>query len=134
MASPEEMTRSVLHWDTVTSGATIDRQFFDNSSVSVEKLAHEVAVSVESHVLTDSRLSKHRAYLHVPSSWWQMFKRDHFPKWAQRWSPVRTTRWFVDVDLREKMIFPEAKYSYPETLGKPVVVQHVEGESWYDSQ
>jgi hypothetical protein len=54
-----------------------------------------------------------------PASWFQMFKRQHFPVWAVRRWPIRTKSHTRIVLLRLRQLYPEAPA--PANFGRPIV-------------
>lgn len=53
----------------------------------------------------------------TPSSWWQMLKKEHFPKWFLKRYPVKYTK----TELTIKTLYPKLKTRIPLDLMGPVV-------------
>lgn len=66
---------------------------------------------VQLHMSWQVAVKKATDPLKVPSSWWQHFKRDHFPAWALK-------RWPVKYDLHwAHQILPAVRLPEPELGG-----------------
>jgi hypothetical protein len=48
----------------------------------------------------------------TPKTWWQMFKRDYFPKWLLEKYPIKTDRHEVSV----KTVYPHLKTKLPSKI------------------
>lgn len=57
----------------------------------------------------------------IPATWWQHFKRDHFPNWLVRRFPVRTIALTATLTCVPKAIYPRAKIKF----GEPTYKFHV---------
>ena len=65
----------------------------------------------------------HELVYRTPASWWQMFKRDRFPKWALRHWPVQEH--IERVIIKDLFPFPTVKYPPPE-LGPEIRIVRME--------
>ena len=66
----------------------------------------------------------------VPATWWQHWKRDHAPRWAQRRWPVRYQTFTLTVDLTRWIKYPWADIPvYPDRLGKPIIFDQLDSST-----
>lgn len=79
--------------------------------------------------MTDSVAYQFRAYVlgetqkpitfdAFPTSWWQMLKRDHAPKWFLKRFPVKSKAVTIDA----KVLYPDLKISVPQKQSRVTVV------------
>lgn len=54
----------------------------------------------------------------MPTSWWQMFKRDVMPRWFKKMFPVESRR----VTIEAKTFYPDLKISVPNNQSRVCVV------------
>lgn len=85
--------------------------------------------------LTDAVVYQFRAYVlgesqkpiqfeGVPTSWWQMLKRDHAPAWFLKRFPAKCKTVTIDA----KVFYPDLKVSVPTRESRICVVFHVRQE------
>ena len=83
--------------------------------------------------LTDSVVYQFRAYVlgesqkpitfdSVPTSWWQMLKRDHAPRWFVKRFPVKSKTVTIDA----KVFYPDLRVSVPTRESRMCVVFHAQ--------
>lgn len=90
------------------------------ADVLAEKLAEE----------TFTVSFKEPVYFFVPTSWWQMLKRNHFPRWwLRRWPHKEThitkfARGTREVSVQQFALFPFSPLRTPEKLRGSRVVRY----------
>ena len=67
--------------------------------------------------------------IEFPTTFWQMWKRDHAPLWFARKFPIKTKRHTLQVSISEYKIYPQAQFSLPKRFGEPVIFRAV-NTSW----
>jgi hypothetical protein len=54
------------------------------------------------------------AHWSVPSSWWQMFKRDVMPAWFKEKWPVEEREQSKQVEVKMYAVYPRLPYAFPK--------------------
>lgn len=82
-----------------------------NLEVDTEKALNGMLVKLRTFLLADRPLEK-PVIVREPASWWEMFKRDWFPKAALRRWPVKwvETKWLIPYNVH---VCPHANIKWP---------------------
>ena len=101
---------------------------------AVDDAANHMILELQAYVLADKWVGQFQEVsIDVPSSWWQMWKRDHAPAWFIRRYRVRFTTLTTTFSLDRYQTYPDASFTVPEELfGKPVVYERLTRGHVYD--
>lgn len=98
------------------------------------RLHHFVTGILERKIVEDS----YPVYFEykVPSSWWQMFKRDKAPKWFKSRYPVQTVSRRVKrtVNITRKATYPMADIVVPKNMNQVVIKDVVSPFNFYEEE
>jgi hypothetical protein len=76
-------------------------QFIDDleGRLMIDKAAKRYVVELESRLYGQSDKKIIEVYHSMPSSFWQMFKEQYFPKWLKKISPVKKVNYKILVEV-----------------------------------
>jgi len=63
---------------------------------------------------------------YAPATWWEHFKREHFPPWLLRRYPVRLLRYTREVSVKVTAAYPRAELLVPDEVGEAVIHARLE--------
>lgn len=119
-----------LHWDRVANKHMLPASMRENGSIEVqEDITRGLILSVESYLLTQ-QVDRITCYsmIKFPSSWWQMLKRDHAPKWFTNRFPVKTFEHGHNNEWKVLATYPHADIPF---LGATVYqARQVTADQW----
>lgn len=80
----------------------------------IDEYAGEIAHHFQTRILGETvHTLDETVPFEVPSSTWQFFKWEFFPKWLLRYLPVRTYTWNRTVHFSQIQCFPKIKQMLP---------------------
>ena len=124
----------------------------------IDRVAHQVDLGIETDLtgvkfkdrliqdMTGARLATLSYFLtrkdeqektiehETPANAWQMFKKDHMPKWFIKRFPIKNEKWIIRIVHKVRADFLKAHVDFKEQLGEPVVVRTFESYSWNKKQ
>jgi hypothetical protein len=127
-AAMAQKIRLELQQVGATLASTAELAVYRDPSSFYDQLTHRLTAYVlADHLVSDTYTTTVEVPVEEPTSWFQLFKREHLPTIARRW-PVKTRtvvhRREVTVAFDRYATYPEASIAIPE-LGRHRYVEMV---------
>jgi hypothetical protein len=95
-------------------------------TLTVERILDHMVFSLRSHMLAEELENRSKVVeftFEFPSSWWQHFKLQVFPKWLQRRFPIKYAHYKYNkkVIFKKYAAYPKANIAIPDKVGELVV-------------